>query len=120
MSTRQEQALLESTVRRIEELIEYLRKSLVDREFYPPKPTKYEIARIVAARALQLANGAKPCFDPRELGLWDPVDVALEELRRGCIKFVVRRELPDGKYVEFDARELIELGRRLLGERFQI
>jgi len=116
----QPQLILESTLKKIEELIEYLRKSLVDREHYPPKPTKYEIARIVAARALQLANGAKPCFDPKQLGLWDPVDVALEELRRGCIKFVVRRELPDGKYVEFDARELIELGKRLLGDRFII
>jgi len=116
----QPQIVLEPILRRIEELIEYLKKSLVDREYYPPKPTKYEIARIVAARALQLANGAKPCFDPRSLGLWDPVDIALEELRRGCIRFIVRRELPDGKYVEFDAKELMELGKRLLGERFNI
>ena len=80
---------------------------------YPPRLTKYEFARMVAARAKQLAMGAKPLVDPSEVGSIDPVMIAIEEVRRGLPPFIVIRSLPNGRR-RFRARlrELLELGEK--------
>jgi len=98
---------------RVNKLVELLEKALVKRELYPPRLTKYEVARIVGARAMQLAMGAQPLVDIQELGTTDPVLIAMEELKRGLLDFVIVRELPDGKTVKIRLKDLIELEKSL-------
>jgi len=51
--------------------------------------TRYERARIVGARALQIAMGAPILIqDSRR----EPIEIALEELRQGVIPITVKRE----------------------------
>jgi len=61
----------------------------------PPKLTRFEKARIVGARSLQIAMGAPLLIDELE-GLNNPIDIALEELKRGVLPITIRRSLPDG------------------------
>jgi DNA-directed RNA polymerase subunit K len=52
--------------------------------------TKYETARIIGARALQLAMGAPPLIDLAE-GVIDPVKLAKEEFDKNVIPLQVAR-----------------------------
>jgi len=53
--------------------------------------TKYEEARVIGARALQLANGAPPLIKPKKgMGF---IELAKEELKKGVIPLVVKREV---------------------------
>jgi len=58
--------------------------------------TRFERARVLSARALQLALGAPPLIDVPE-GVVDPYFVAKKELEAGVLPFVVIREYPDGR-----------------------
>ena len=61
----------------------------------PPKLTRFEKARIIGARSLQIAMGAPLLIDQWE-GLGNPIDIALEELKKGLLPITIRRSLPDG------------------------
>ena len=61
----------------------------------PPKLTRFEKARIVGARSLQVAMGAPP-FIPIEGGYMGPIDVATEELEQDALPLSIRRSLPNG------------------------
>ena len=61
----------------------------------PPKLTRFEKARIVGARSLQIAMGAPLLLEPWD-GLNNPIDIALEELKRRLLPITIRRSLPDG------------------------
>ena len=61
------------------------------------KLTRYEYARAVAARALQLALGAPPLINIEELGLKDPIEIAREEIKRKVLPMVIRRRYPTGE-----------------------
>lgn len=63
----------------------------------PPKLTRFEKARIVGARALQLSTGAPLLIKPPK-GVTDPVDLAVVELKKGILPITIRRTLPDGTY----------------------
>ncbi len=78
---------------------------------YPPRITKYELARIIAARAKQLAMGAQPLVNPQEVGSYDPIDIAMEEVRRGLLPFIVVRTLPNGKHVRIRLKDLLNLSK---------
>lgn len=52
--------------------------------------TRYERARIVGARALQISMGAPPLIETDEE---DPVFIAQEELERDLLPITVRRSL---------------------------
>jgi len=56
------------------------------------KYTRYERARIVGARALQVFMGAPVLINTT---LMDPLEIALEEMRLGVIPITVRRDLSD-------------------------
>lgn len=58
--------------------------------------TRFERARVLSARALQLALGAPPLVDVPK-GVTDPYFIAREELEAGVLPFVVIREYPDGR-----------------------
>ena len=53
------------------------------------KLTRFEKARIVGARALQLSMGAKPMIEVNEA--LDPIDIATLELKKGLIPLDIRR-----------------------------
>lgn len=61
----------------------------------PPKLTRFERARIVGARSLQLAMGA-PAFVPVEGGYKGPIDTAMMELEGDALPISIRRTLPNG------------------------
>ncbi|KAI5426967.1 hypothetical protein KIW84_032409 [Lathyrus oleraceus] len=85
--------------------------------------TKYERARILGTRALQISMNAPVMVelegetDPLEVGyafflLWQRQDVssamiAMKELRERKIPFTIRRYLPDGSYEDWGVDELI-------------
>ena len=61
----------------------------------PPKLTRFERARIIGARALQIALGAPLLVKPPEK-MTKPIDIAITELEKGVLPVTVRRKLPDG------------------------
>ena len=61
----------------------------------PPKLTRFEKARIVGARSLQLAMGA-PAFIPLEGAYKGPIATAMLELEADALPISIRRSLPNG------------------------
>jgi len=57
------------------------------------KYTKYELARIIGARALQLAMGA-PLLIKRPQELFDTTDIAKIEFESGILPISIRRPSP--------------------------
>ncbi|CAD6569330.1 MAG: DNA-directed RNA polymerases I II and III subunit RPABC2 [Cyphobasidiales sp. Tagirdzhanova-0007] len=70
-----------------------------------PYMTKYERARILGTRALQISMNA-PVLVPLE-GESDPLEIAMKELSAHKIPLIVRRFLPDGSYEDWQVSELI-------------
>ncbi len=64
-------------------------------EIGPPKLTRFERARVVGARALQVSMGAPVLLDINDPTL-SPIDIALMELEEGVLPVSIRRALPDG------------------------
>lgn len=60
----------------------------------PPKITRFERARIIGARALQLSLGA-PLLVEAPDSMSDPIDIALLELSENALPMTLRRVLPD-------------------------
>ncbi|XP_063934203.1 DNA-directed RNA polymerases I, II, and III subunit RPABC2-like [Zophobas morio] len=70
-----------------------------------PYLTKYERARVLGTRALQISMNA-PVMVELE-GETDPLKIALKELQANKIPIIVRRYLPDGQYEDWPVKELI-------------
>jgi DNA-directed RNA polymerase, subunit K/omega len=63
----------------------------------PPTLTKFEKARIMGARALQLSLGAPPFIAiPKDARI--SLDISMEELEKKVIPITIRRVLPNGDY----------------------
>ena len=69
-----------------------------------PFLTKYEKARVIGARALQISKNA-PIFVNTE-NETDPILIAEKELRAKKIPFIIRRFLPDGSFEDWAVKEL--------------
>ncbi|MEK0330168.1 MAG: DNA-directed RNA polymerase subunit K [Nitrosopumilus sp.] len=63
----------------------------------PPRLTKFEKARIMGARALQLSLGAPP-FIPIPKNARISLDISMEELNQRVIPITIRRVLPNGDF----------------------
>ena len=63
----------------------------------PPTLTRFEKARIMGARALQLSLGAPP-FIAIPSTATTSLDIAMEELELRAIPIIIRRVLPNGNY----------------------
>jgi len=63
----------------------------------PPTLTRFEKARIMGARALQLSLGAPPFIEIPKTARTS-LDIAMEELNRRVIPIIIRRVLPNGDY----------------------
>ena len=83
----------------IEELSEEQLKELI--QIGPPILTRFEKARILGTRALQISMGA-PVIDADIMSegqdLSDPLLIATLELEKKLLPISVRRFLPDGRY----------------------
>ena len=63
----------------------------------PPMLTRFEKARIMGARALQLSLGA-PVFIEIPKNATTSLEIAMEELKQRVIPIVIKRTLPNGDY----------------------
>ncbi|MDE0090941.1 MAG: DNA-directed RNA polymerase subunit K [Thaumarchaeota archaeon] len=63
----------------------------------PPTLTRFEKARIMGARALQLSQGAPP-FIPIPKTARTSLDISMEELEQRVIPITIRRVLPNGDH----------------------
>lgn len=70
-----------------------------------PYMTKYERARILGTRALQISMNAPVLVDLE--GETDPLQIAIKELSQRKIPLVIRRFLPDGSFEDWGCEELI-------------
>lgn len=67
--------------------------------------TKYERARVLGTRALQISMNAPVMVDLD--GETDPLKIAEKELRERKIPIILRRYLPDGSHEDWAVDELI-------------
>jgi DNA-directed RNA polymerases I, II, and III subunit RPABC2 len=70
--------------------------------------TKYERARILGTRALQISMGAPPMVNVT--GESDPLMIAQKELMEKKIPITIRRYLPDGSFEDWTLPELTNQG----------
>jgi DNA-directed RNA polymerase I, II, and III subunit RPABC2 len=68
--------------------------------------TRYEKARIVGARALQISFGA-PILVEKPKNLIDPIKIALIELKSQILPLTIRRELPSSEHQDVPISKLI-------------
>lgn len=68
--------------------------------------TKYERARIIGERAIQLSNNSLAMVEV-EKGLCDSLKIAEKELNERKIPFTIRRYLPNGDYEDWNVNDLI-------------
>lgn len=73
----------------------------------PRKLTRFERARIVGARALQISMGAPVLMDVSQSSK-SPIDIALMELEQGVLPISIRRTLPDGESQNIPLKVLLE------------
>lgn len=69
-----------------------------------PFLTKFEKARIIGKRAMQISKGAPPLVNVDKLE--NPVDIALKELQERKIPYIIRRALPNGVVEDWRVDEL--------------
>ncbi len=55
------------------------------------KLTRFERARIIGARALQLSMGAEPQIDLSKIDSIDPIDIAMMELKKNKMPLDVKK-----------------------------
>lgn len=65
---------------------------------YPKKYTRFERARVIGARAIQIELGAPVLIDISE-GVSDPIDIAKLELENDAIPMTIVRRLPTGERI---------------------
>jgi DNA-directed RNA polymerases I, II, and III subunit RPABC2 len=70
-----------------------------------PYMTKYEKARILGTRALQISMNAPVMVTLTSES--DPLAIAMKELRERKIPLIIRRFMPDGCWEDWAVSELI-------------
>jgi len=73
----------------------------------PPKLTKYERARIIGVRALQVSLGAPILIKLNENTPKDPLVIAEKELELGVLPIIIRRRTPGGEYQDIPLKYLV-------------
>lgn len=72
-----------------------------------PYLTKYEKARVLGTRALQISMGAPVSPQVDVQGATDPIVIAEMELNQNQTPLIIRRFLPNNQYEDVDVRALI-------------
>jgi DNA-directed RNA polymerase subunit K/omega len=73
----------------------------------PKKLTRFERARVVGARALQISMGAPVLLDVPE-SIKSPIELGELELQEGVLPISIRRSLPDGTSLNIPLKTLLE------------
>ncbi|CAD8171448.1 unnamed protein product [Paramecium pentaurelia] len=73
----------------------------------PPFITKYELARVIGTRALQISKNSPIYVDPKDS--IDPITIAEQEFNENKIPFIIRRYLPNGNFEDWELQELERL-----------
>ncbi|HDI46742.1 MAG TPA: DNA-directed RNA polymerase subunit K [Candidatus Methanomethylia archaeon] len=73
----------------------------------PPVLTRYEKARIIGARALQISMGAPVLVEPPP-DKKTPLEIAEYELEQGILPITIRRRLPSGAYQDIPLKWLMK------------
>ncbi|MFX1275221.1 MAG: DNA-directed RNA polymerase subunit K [Promethearchaeota archaeon] len=68
--------------------------------------TRYEKARIVGARALQISFGA-PILVEKPKKMIDPIKIAQLELKSRILPLTLRREYPSGEFADIPIKNLL-------------
>ncbi|MFX0038639.1 MAG: DNA-directed RNA polymerase subunit K [Promethearchaeota archaeon] len=68
--------------------------------------TRYEKARILGSRALQISFGA-PILIEKPKNLIDPIKIAMLELKAGILPLTIRRENPSSEWQDIPVHKLI-------------
>ena len=68
--------------------------------------TRYEKARIIGARSLQISFGA-PILIEKPKDMIDPIKIAMLELKAGILPLTIRRENPNEEYQDIPISKLI-------------
>jgi DNA-directed RNA polymerase subunit K len=69
--------------------------------------TRFEVARVIGARALQIALGAPILVKVEQEG-FDPTAIAEEELKECKIPMTIKRTLPSGDVIVVDIKPSIK------------
>jgi DNA-directed RNA polymerase subunit K len=67
--------------------------------------TRFEVARLVGARALQISLGAPILVETKSL---DPIEIAKEEFKQKIIPITIKRRLPSEEEIVVDVKAGIE------------
>lgn len=71
----------------------------------PSVMTRFERARVLGARTLQISMGAPPLI---ETSGKTPLEIAEQELKEGILPITIRRRLPDGRYQDIPLKWLLK------------
>ncbi len=101
------------TLKRCKKAMKTLIPKTIDEVIGPKRLTRYEKARIIGARALQLSMGAPPLIDITNLPK-DPIVIAEKELEEGVIPLTVARWLRTGIKQLVPVKWLLEYEKKFL------
>jgi DNA-directed RNA polymerase I, II, and III subunit RPABC2 len=71
-----------------------------------PHLTKYEKARVLGTRAMQISRSAPPLITPSQDDD-SALKIAYKEFEAGQTPFIIRRYLPDGLFEDWELSELM-------------
>jgi DNA-directed RNA polymerase subunit K/omega len=84
-----------------------LRNSIEKRvELLKGKLTKFEKARIIGLRALELSLGAPPLIPIEQDEKLNTIEIARREVEKKALPLIIGRRMPDGTYVYVPLSEL--------------
>ena len=67
--------------------------------------TRFEVARLIGARALQISLGAPVFVQSEKL---DPIEISKEEFRKMILPITVKRKLPNGEEIIIDIKKAVK------------
>lgn len=70
--------------------------------------TRFETARLIGARSLQIALGAPILLDPEEIKDLDSIGIAKQEFKNKIIPITIKRKLPNGEEMVIAVKPAIE------------
>jgi DNA-directed RNA polymerase subunit K len=70
--------------------------------------TRFETARLIGARSLQIALGAPILLPQEEIGDLDSIRIAKKEFKSKIIPITIKRKLPDGEEIIIEVKAAIE------------
>lgn len=84
-----------------------LRNSIEKRiEVSKKRLTKFEKARIIGLRALELSLGAPPLIPLPQNNRPNAVEIARQEVEKKILPLIIGRRMPDGNYVYIPLSDL--------------